>query len=588
MSTLKEWAVELSSAPGGDIADARLESLTAATDPTKFKVFFNKGEFDKADLQKLTNFFITALNTPSPDLRKKTRMLLVLNNMAQYKPTRSALFSAIKHVNAVFEEAMKKEGQMPFDSELGRMSEHVLVLLMRLSGYKLKAAQVLEFADGNTQFAVQLLLAVLLKEPAYELDLRCNCISGLLGFTQPQAFFQSNEGAAIQEHSCAVFGEKVDFIANLMLRLSALQVIHDVLSPVLFDDNPTVPLVVHNAAMNSMRCVMNIFSFTTQAATQWRQHVLLNTSYIDGVAIPYLHKQIRVAASALEKSGQAVPTEVHSGITRAVQFMSFSTFHLGRHAKSLRIMCFFIHDLLVLPGNEFAMHHPELYVALMHFMANIDALAGEDQLIDIEELPQELTSGALSSTLKSFLSILPRGIVDSWHEKFYNLDVDALVAQDSKTFADIDNIFIELKKATSTAPAGSGPKKTLLGDLPAMKKQDRSGPVEELNTTKLVKPPTKTVASPTAPNVPQNLRCALNGHIMKTPVVTPYGNVFENDTIQQWIAQNGCICPLSGKPLRPEDLKPATEIQKEIVQFHIKESLKLNNPEDEADLYEFN
>ena len=67
---------------------------------------------------------------------------------------------------------MKVEGTMPFDAELGRMSEHMLVLLCRVQHYKVRAPDVLDFADGNVQFAVQLLLAILLKEPPYEFELR--------------------------------------------------------------------------------------------------------------------------------------------------------------------------------------------------------------------------------------------------------------------------------------------------------------------------------------------------------------------------------------------------------------------------------
>jgi hypothetical protein len=264
--------------------------------------------------------------------------------------------------------------------------------------------------------------------------------------------------------------------------------------------------------------------------------------------------------------------------------MSFATFHMGRHGKSLRIMCFFVHDLLVLPGNEFAMHHPELYVALMHFMSNIDALGGEDQVVDLDELPPELYSASLAATLKSFLTVLPRGILDSWHERFYNVDADALVAQDVKTFSDIDSIFIEIKKGASSPGATAKPR-TLLGDLPAVKKQDRSASIEE---TKLVKPPTKAAApSKAANNISSKLRCALNGHVLKNPIISPFGDVFEKDTITSWLSQNGAICPLSGKPLQLSDLKPAPEIQKEVMQYHIQEVMKMNNPENEVDLYDF-
>jgi len=597
-ATIQDLAALVKS--GAPIDEATLEQAILNSDVSNHKKFLS-GDGVKDSAKIVTDAFVTQyFNHPDPNvvpIRRKTKFVLVLNNLALAKALRPVVFDGLKLMDGIFEESMKKEGAMPFDSELGRMSEHVLVLLMRCMGYKLKAAQVHEFAEGNTQFAVQLLLAILLKEPPYEFELRCNCISGLLGFTQPQAFFQATDQIELQ--SCDKFNEKVDFIMNLMLRLQAVTVVNDVITAQMIE-SPTVPKTCHLATCNMMRCIMNIFQFASKGAAQWRQHILLSTSFVDNTALLYLQLQTKTLEKQLTASltQPKLSPEIVPGMTLAIKFMAFATFHMGRHAQCLRPLCAFAHDLLRLPirlclTNDARTVAPfaALYAQLFHFLTNMDALASDEGIVESpEDLLPELTAAELKRTITGFLKAEVGTHIATFHQRFAAVDNDALVAHDCQSFQTIDAIFTELKAASPAAsPTAPEPvAKTLLGEAPALQKkpaaEKQAAPIEKPVEIKqnFVKP----VQAPAAAGT-NKYACALNGHTMKVPVQSPYGHNFEKETIEQWIKQQGSVCPITGKPLSLDDLKPNKELQNEIMKQIISQSFGATNQEDEMDLYDF-
>ncbi|RNC59654.1 U-box domain protein [Trypanosoma cruzi] len=193
MATIQKLAERLES----DVP-LRVDEMTfwsRESDIGRAKVFYGPSlEEAKRCAQRISDKLVTKyLNNPNTNevpLDHKSRVCLILNNLALHKPIRGCIFDVLDKLEGIFEESIKEDGTLPFNPDLGRMTEHVAVLLMRVTGYKLKAVNVLEFTDGNAQFSVQLMLAILLKEPAYEFGLRGNCITIILGFTQPQAFFR--------------------------------------------------------------------------------------------------------------------------------------------------------------------------------------------------------------------------------------------------------------------------------------------------------------------------------------------------------------------------------------------------------------
>ncbi len=87
--------------------------------------------------------------------------------------------------------------------------------------------------------------------------------------------------------------------------------------------------------------------------------------------------------------------------------------------------------------------------------------------------------------------------------------------------------------------------------------------------------------------VPAELRCEINGHLMRDPVRTPAGRVFERETIELWLRTRGSVCPVSGAPLTGDELVPDEERRTAIMRWHIQQHAAATAGEDDADIYDF-
>ncbi|KAH9599199.1 U box domain [Trypanosoma melophagium] len=612
------------------LTEEELTAWTQASDVSHAQTFYGSDvEGARRCVQYIADVLVTKyLNNPdrtAVPVDHKSRVCLVLGNFAIHKPVRDCVFGVLDKLEKVFEESIEEDGLLPFRPDLGRMTEHVSVLLMRITGYKLKAANVLEFTDGNVQFSVQLMLAVLLKEPPYEMALRCNCISIILGFTQPQAFFDSSK--VMEETSCREFTEKINFILTLMLRLKAVQVLSDVLMEQM-DGVEVVPPLLHVATCNSMRCIMNIFRFSSSHATQWRQHVLLSTTLLDHPVMNYLLLQCASLQKVLEGPNPTVNIDMVRGISLGYKFASFCTFRVDRYARELRPYCPSLHDMLqlsirpVMHDKAISTSIMRVYVDMFHFMANIDALGGDDGL-PMEDLPAELRSDSLRASVEMFLQreVAAGGLscVQAWHNTLKTADPDTLVERDSPTFAVLQKLFNELEAqllARQTAAAGpttsaptttttnantntntgaasgsgvGGGNKRFLAETPPLRTrqpetkvsiEDAAARVDATQRIAVVRQDDITGTDPM-------LLCALTGNVMKDPVMCPCGHTFEQEAILAWIQQSGSICPITGKPLTAAALKPNKDVAAMIMRKVIEQSMAGYNQENEADLYDF-
>ena len=109
-----------------------------------------------------------------------------------------------------------------------------------------------------------------------------------------------------------------------------------------------------------------------------------------------------------------------------------------------------------------------------------------------------------------------------------------------------------------------------------------------------------TVDGAEATTVPERFCCAINGHVMKAPVRSPFGHTFERATIEQWLLRQGSVCPFTGNELQKKQLERAEDLENEIAVFHVRRAVasasKLNavgsgggaaGGTDDDDLYDF-
>jgi len=141
-------------------------------------------------------------------------------------------------------------------------------------------------------------------------------------------------------------------------------------------------------------------------------------------------------------------------------------------------------------------------------------------------------------------------------------------------------------------------KRSLLGDLPSLGKQVNEADIKNFLNLKLEMPQRSkmggrdraelmaaekgSIFSPksgkrVSHGVPEEFACAINGHLMKDPVVTPRGNRFERATILLWLKSQGSVCPITGQPLTVEDVKPDKELKTRIMRHHIQKAVVQQN-----------
>lgn len=92
---------------------------------------------------------------------------------------------------------------------------------------------------------------------------------------------------------------------------------------------------------------------------------------------------------------------------------------------------------------------------------------------------------------------------------------------------------------------------------------------------------------------PREFACAINGHMMKEPMRSPHGEVFEKSTIELWLSTRGSVCPITGHALTMEDLEEDKNLRSRLIQWHVERmkttmetSMSAMHGE-EDDLYDF-
>ncbi|OQR95173.1 hypothetical protein ACHHYP_00240 [Achlya hypogyna] len=133
------------------------------------------------------------------------------------------------------------------------------------------------------------------------------------------------------------------------------------------------------------------------------------------------------------------------------------------------------------------------------------------------------------------------------------------------------------KTAVPVVPLSRKEDYALLGDLPAFQRlsvppdTDRRGDVEEPEPKPKKKKRSKKVKDEA---VPPEFECAITKKLLKDPVKSPYGHVFERAVIEKWVTNYGSRCPVTGEPLGINQLVPDDALRAEIAAWSSPESPK--------------
>jgi hypothetical protein len=119
----------------------------------------------------------------------------------------------------------------------------------------------------------------------------------------------------------------------------------------------------------------------------------------------------------------------------------------------------------------------------------------------------------------------------------------------------------------------SGP---LLGQLPRIQPTSAvaGSPTPKQNAT----PSKKKKQSSGAPNdLPKEFLCELCQRQLTDPVRSVYGNIYEKSVIEDWLKNQGKICPLTGAPLSESDLTPQDDLKIKIRKWILQKSISADD-----------
>uniref|UniRef100_A0A0A9YS71 Phosphate transporter PHO1 n=1 Tax=Lygus hesperus TaxID=30085 RepID=A0A0A9YS71_LYGHE len=178
---------------------------------------------------------------------------------------------------------------------------------------------------------------------------------------------------------------------QLMLRLKAIQVISDVLIVAMEDKDEDIATII-SGFTDTMQMVLNIYKFASSSGTQWRQHILLSTTFLDGATTALIQTLLLALQCSMEEK-QNIPGALLYGLNLSFKFGTITSYHLGKAGNELRGYCTFFHDAFLLSiksivnNAHLSGQFMVLYVNLLHFMCNVDALSDDSVLSNVDLLP---------------------------------------------------------------------------------------------------------------------------------------------------------------------------------------------------------
>eukprot|EP00906_Rhabdomonas_costata_P036175 RCo050777 len=462
MQTLVDLCAGLAAnqSPCAEVSDSQCQQLLAVGVPAL-------REFPTAHpeaYQRLLWALVQTLNSEEVSVKRKTNALLFLMKAALEAPSsRSVMLTALKGLSSSWEQVLtdREAGRAEFGASLGRLHEYMLVLLCRVSDYELSAAQLLEFASGKLGFALEL-LSLVIKVPSYEEELRLNCAQLLLGFTRPATYFEGRDGSG----STQDFSEKVNFVVQQCSRLNLLPTVVDALSPAL---GRALNPATHGAVQAFLGFLLNTYAFSTTGSTAFRQSLLVSTQAVQRLLLPYIGMCLAASGDSPKLEDVAL-----RGAQRCLSALCLASFRMGSHGATLRALNTVTAHVLQPARLPLLRAHPSVLAQLLQFNANMDSLAGEQELASpsgkpppSSTLPEPCTSASLVGAVAQTISALSQSEVLQVFELLGKTGA-APVAHDTASYQIISNLClqtIEKKRDSSESPLSGGNSAQLLEDL---------------------------------------------------------------------------------------------------------------------------
>eukprot|EP01064_Diplonema_japonicum_P004178 TRINITY_DN12735_c0_g1_i1.p1 TRINITY_DN12735_c0_g1~~TRINITY_DN12735_c0_g1_i1.p1 ORF type:complete len:620 (+),score=139.29 TRINITY_DN12735_c0_g1_i1:36-1895(+) len=600
------------------------KTLTAAQDISNVRLLCNQ-HFE--EFKKLNRRLVTVLNTDS-SLKNKTSALAALTTFARYKAGRDDLYDVIKTIDVGFENTLKEREQASesFGTALGKLHSTMLVLMMRVFGYRIRGLEVVEYANGKTAFAIDLLLEIC-KVPSYEPEIVANCCTAIADL------------ADVESRDVKTLRERIDSLIDLIQKYNVVSTVSGALQRYLNaaankSSSSVMPNAVHTAVISFVVAIFNLYTFSSQGltATALRQSLLISTDFLTSCIPAYIRLCIDEISRCIDLTTSEVVHPITPvlavGITHSLKVLAFGSFHMGC-ATQLRVSNIVTCILLGLPIKEFVIKHLELYAYLFHYNVNIDALCGEHNLPEGIVVTEICKSSTILRTTGQVLAALPNETAVKLWKLVASGSTHIPIAKDAVSFdllgnlfdvsinseaqrreppksiavsGDIDCVTDELDRRMASLEADRESSKQeeskdlrLLGDLPSLLSTPMPKPSVMADTTQNpIKPPTLpkkaqevwVAAAAEGSSAPAEFACAINGHFLRHPMRAPSGKVFEKETIELWLKQVGSTDPITGDHLTLDMLKADEDLMARILQWQIGQNTSLNKV-DESNLYQF-
>ena len=122
------------------------------------------------------------------------------------------------------------------------------------------------------------------------------------------------------------------------------------------------------------------------------------------------------------------------------------------------------------------------------------------------------------------------------------------------------------------APTKASSRYRLLGELPQV------GGAPAANRAQRPRRPPRAKKGASDDGKPEGwsdeFKCAITGSVMRRPVRTPDGAVYEAATVERWLSEQGSIDPLTGAHLTKDMLEPCKELKRRLEKWHLEQAMQ--------------